>query len=191
VHEVELKAVVSDEARAREAVERSGGHLTYAGRMTDRRYDDASRRLMDRDEILRVRIYRNDAGAVSAATLDWKGPTSLEEGYKVRPELSTSVSDPSTIEHVLERLGFVVVGEVDRTIMQYTLDGAVVRFERYPRMDVLVEVEGEPDAIERAIAMVGIPRANFSAARLPEFVAAFEARTGTRAALCSRELTGS
>ena len=80
--------------------------------------------------------------------------------------------------------------EIDRDVSQYTLDDATVRFERYPRMDVLVEVEGAPAAIERAIERLELPRSEFSAARLPEFVARYEARTGARAALCDRELAG-
>jgi predicted adenylyl cyclase CyaB len=188
--EVELKAVVGDEAALRARIERSGGRLTFAGLMTDRRYDDARRRLSERDEVLRLRVYRDLTGAVVQTYLEWKGPTSLDQGYKVREELSTSVSEPSTLDQMLVRLGFAVVREIDRAIAQYALDGTVVRVERYPRMDVLVEVEGSPDAIERAISALAIPRSNFSAARLADFAAAFEARTGARAALCDRELAG-
>ena len=57
-------------------------------------------------------------------------------------------------------------------------------------MDSLVEVEGAPDAIESAIAALGLERAGFSADRLPQFIARYEARTGERAAICDRELAG-
>ena len=43
------------------------------------------------------------------------------------------------------------------------VDEATVRLERYPGMDALVEVEGEPAAIERAIGVSGIPRVAFTA----------------------------
>ncbi len=108
----------------------------------------------------------------------------------MREEVSSEVADPGAIAHILERLGYTVIREIDRDVSQYTLDGATVRFERYPRMDVLVEVEGSPEAIERVIERLQLPRSEFSAARLPEFVARYEKRTGTRAALCDRELTG-
>ena len=68
--------------------------------------------------------------------------------------------------------------------------GAVVRFEIYPRMDSLVEVEGPPTAIESAIATLGLPREGFTAERLPAFVSRFEMRTGERAALSEAELRG-
>ncbi|HEX9249942.1 MAG TPA: hypothetical protein VF856_10610, partial [Gemmatimonadaceae bacterium] len=53
---------------------------------------------------------------------------------------------------------------------------------------VLVEVEGEPDAIEAAIDAIGLPRGMFTSERLPDFVNAFEHRTGVRAAVSDREL---
>jgi hypothetical protein len=57
-------------------------------------------------------------------------------------------------------------------------------------MDDLVEVEGAPEGIERAIAVLGIARDAFTAERLPQFVRRYEARTGATAALCDSELTG-
>ena len=81
-----------------------------------------------------------------------------------------------------------MIGEIDRDVVQYAFREATVRFERYPRMDALVEVEGQPDDIERAIRALGMPRNAFTADRLPAFVARFEARTGERAALNRREI---
>ncbi|MEO7042576.1 MAG: hypothetical protein ABI035_09975, partial [Gemmatimonadaceae bacterium] len=66
----------------------------------------------------------------------------------------------------------------------------VIRFERYPRMDDLVEVEGSPEGIEYAIRILEIPRDRFVGDRLTDFVTAYEARTGNRAAVCEAELSG-
>jgi hypothetical protein len=52
-----------------------------------------------------------------------------------------------------------------------------------PDMDALLEVEGEPAAIERAVAASGLPRAAFLPESLPYFIAAFERRTGRPARL--------
>ena len=57
-------------------------------------------------------------------------------------------------------------------------------------MDDLVEVEGPPNAIERAIAAIRLPRESFTAERLVEFVRRWQERTGESAALCDRELRG-
>src|SRR2546425_6035400 len=86
---------------------------------------------------------------------------------------------------ILERLGFTVSLRIERRVEVWRLGDAVLRLETYPAMDVLLEVEGEPSAIERAIAATGLPRERFLPESLPYFVAAYEARTG-RAALLAR-----
>jgi predicted adenylyl cyclase CyaB len=188
MREVELKSMVSDVAAARQHVEAVGGHLIFAGRLRDRRYDLPDRSLVARDEVLRIRIYESHAGR--QAHIDWKGPTEYEAGFKVRNEISTAAQDPDAVAGILVRLGYVVIREIDRDIAQYELRGAAIRFEEYPDMDTLVEVEGDPGSIERAIEATGLSRTGFTSERLPEFIARFEARTGRRAAICDRELAG-
>ena len=189
MREVELKAAVPDLPEVRRRVEGAGARLEYEGRLEDRRYDAADHSLAARDHVLRLRIYRA-AGAVASAAIDWKGPTGYDGGYKVREELTSAVADPDALATILDQLGFVVTREIHRDIAQYALGGAIVRFECYPRMDVLVEIEGTPETIERAIGATGMPRDAFTSERLPAFVARYEARTGERAALCDRELAG-
>ncbi|HET8771351.1 MAG TPA: CYTH domain-containing protein [Gemmatimonadaceae bacterium] len=203
MREVELKGVVADAAGAARAARAAGAQLEFAGRLEDRRYDTAERTLAAKDHVLRLRIYRPAARQggppgtgtdVSSdavrARIEFKGPTGFADGYKVREEHATDASDPDELARILDLLGYEVTREIDREIEQYVLAGATVRFERYPHMDVLAEVEGEPDAIERAIAAMGLERAGFTTARLPDFVREFEARTGERAAICDRELAG-
>jgi predicted adenylyl cyclase CyaB len=184
--ELELKGVVHDEAACRRRVEDAGARVVFQGRLEDRRYDTNDRGLTARDEVLRVRTYTGDAD--ERATLEWKGPTRVEDGYKVRDEIIANTTDPSALVAILQRLGYTVIGEIDRDVVQYAFEQATVRFERYPRMDALVEVEGRPDDIERAIRALGMPRDAFTADRLPTFVARFEARTGERAALSRRQI---
>jgi len=186
--EVELKSVVDDVDQRRGMVERAGGTLAWAGRLLDRRYDTASHELAARDHVLRLRVY--DDGRSKRAELDWKGPTGHDNGYKVREEIGVHVGEADLLAELLMRLGYEVTVEIEREIAQYELGGATVRFERYPRLDDLVEVEGTPEQIERAIAAIGLPRAGFTSERLPDFVRRFEARTGEKAALCQAELRG-
>jgi predicted adenylyl cyclase CyaB len=186
--EVELKSVVDDVQRRRAIVERAGGTLAWAGRLLDRRYDTAQRALAARDHVLRLRIYHDER--TTRAELDWKGPTGHENGYKVREELGVHIVEPDVLAEMLTKLGYEVTVEIEREIAQYELEGATVRFERYPRLDDLVEVEGTPEQIERAIAAIGLPRDGFTSERLPDFVRRYEARTGERAALCQAELRG-
>jgi predicted adenylyl cyclase CyaB len=186
--EVELKSVVDDVERRRANVERAGATLVYAGRLEDRRWDTPDRALFAKDHVLRVRTYRNDAGA--RAELDWKGPTRRDGGYKLRDELETHVDDPDVLAAILSALGYEVSIAIDREIVQYDLAGTMIRFERYPRMDDLVEVEGEPEEIERAIGILGLPRDGFNTDRLPDFVRRFEERTGERALISDADVAG-
>jgi adenylate cyclase class 2 len=186
--EVELKAVVDDLDLRRKKLESAGGELTFDGRLSDKRYDTPARELFQRDEVLRVRRYESSESVQTQ--VDWKGPTDSAGAYKVREEISTMVDDFRGLTAILERLGYVMTREIDRQIMQYRLGGATVRFEVYPRMDILVEIEGEPPVIELAIDALGMLRGEFTTERLAAFVARFEQRTGVQAAISERELTG-
>ncbi|MEO6526396.1 MAG: class IV adenylate cyclase [Gemmatimonadaceae bacterium] len=186
--EVELKSAVDDMERRRVSVEAAGATLVFVGRLEDRRYDTYDRALAAKDHVLRVRVYRG--GGDTRAQLDWKGPTRRDGRYKLREEIGTTVGDPESLIAVLEQLGYEVSIAIDRAIVQYDLAGAMIRFERYPRMDDLVEVEGTPEQIESAIAVLGLPRDGFTTDRLPDFVGRYEARTGERAAISDAELAG-
>jgi predicted adenylyl cyclase CyaB len=186
MREVELKAVVDDIVARQKKLEKAGAKLTFEGRLLDQRYDIESRELASRDEVLRVRRYENASS--STAYLDWKGATETQGAYKIREEISTRVHDAAALEQLLERVGFVITMEIDRQIAQYDLNGAMIRFETYPRMDCLVEVEGEPEAIEQAIEALGMARGEFTSDRLATFVERFERRTGVRGAISEKEL---
>lgn len=182
--ELELKARVDDPAALEAALARAGAELVFRGRMLDRRYDRKGR-LEARDEVLRLRTYVPAHGQPAHGVLTWKGPASVRGGYKHREERETRVAEPDEGVAILERLGYRVVMQIDRTIAEYRIAGAAVRIEWYPAMDVLVEVEGEPTAIERAVAATGLPRADFLPEPLAHFVAAYERRTGRPARIAT------
>ena len=188
MREVELKAVAATPQAVEAALRAAGAEVVYTGRLCDRRYDTADRSLAVRDLVLRVRTYANDGGRRTC--LEFKGPTQQDSRYKVRDEFGTDVADGPALEGMLALLGYEVTREIDRDIAQFVVRGATVRVERYPRMDALVEVEGVPDTIEQAIAATGIERVAFTSARLVDFVRAYEARVGERAAVSQRELSG-
>lgn len=188
MREVELKAVLDSWSDRGVTLERAGATRVFVGRIEDRRYDTPTRTLAARDIVLRLRVYRGADG--TRAELEYKGATGYEDGYKVRDEVGSTVSDPEAVAHILSGLGYTVTRAIDREIEQWDVEGASVRFERYPRMDDLVEVEGAPEAIERAIAALGIVRTAYTAERLTDFAMRYEARTGKRAALSDAELDG-
>lgn len=194
MREVELKAVVPDEAAVRARLAAAGARLLFEGSLHDRRYDTADRALRRRDHVLRLRVRQpagaRDGGGGSQAVVEFKGEASVVEGYKVREEVGSGVVDAEALDTILRLLGYVVTREVDRDVTLFELHGAQVRLERYPRLDLLVEVEGDPASIEAAIGALGLPRDGFTAEPLLAFVRRFEARTGDRAAICARELAG-
>lgn len=181
--ELELKARVEDAAELERALRRAGATLRFRGTMIDRRYD-RNGALEARDEVLRLRVYQPVSGPAHGV-LAWKGPVSVRDGYKHREERETAVEDSQEMLGILERLGYEVVSRIDREIAEYAVGGAVARIEWYPAMDVLLEVEGEPDAIERAIRATGLPREGFLSESLPHFVTDYERRTGSPARLAA------
>ena len=186
--EVELKSVDDDPALRRARIERAGAKLTFVGRLEDRRYDLPDRSLTERDNVLRVRTYRDDRTLLSRSQVDWKGPTRREGGYKLRDEIELKVEDDEALVSILHNLGYCITTAIDRDIAQYDLEGTMIRFEHYPRMDDLVEVEGSPEQIETAIAALGLPREGFTTDRLSDFCARFAAREQQPAVLRFTEL---
>ena len=181
--ELELKAVIADPVTLRMRLLAVGAEPRFSGVMRDLRFDRGGE-LAGREHVLRLRTFHRGEER-TGAILGWKGPTRVSaDGYKQREEIELPVTagagDP---EAWLRALGYEVVHAIDRWVEVLELGGTVLRLEGYPRMDDLLEVEGAPLAIERAIAASGIPRAAFTADALAEFVRRYEARTGQAAVL--------
>ena len=184
--ELELKARVEDPDSLRKALLAAGAELVYRGAMLDRRFDRKGR-LQRRDEVVRLRVYHPADRSGEWGVLGWKGPVGKRDGYRHREEWESRVDDPRAVLVVLRHLGYKIVVRIDRAIEQYNLAGATLRLEWYPAMDVLLEVEGAPDEIERAIAATGLPRESFLAESLPYFKEAYEKRTGRTARVSRAE----
>ncbi len=180
--ELEVKARVEDADGLRAALMGAGAKLEFRGDMIDRRFDRGNA-LTRRGEVLRLRVFQPGDGNPAYGVLGWKGPPSQRERYRHRAEAEVRVTDPDAAVTILERLGFSVAMRIDRRVEVYRLAGALLRLEWYPAMDVLLEVEGEPRAIEHAIEATGLDRDRFVAESLPYFVAQYEARTGRPALL--------
>jgi adenylate cyclase class IV len=192
--ELELKAVVADPDAVRRSLAAAGARLEFRGRMEDLRYDRDGE-LTRRDEVLRLRTYRpyeaqNPGDSRYSARLAWKGPTRRSpDGYKARAEIEVGLSDPGGPE-LLGSVGFRTVQIIDRYVEVYRLQQAMIRLEWYPRMDVLIEIEGDARSIEAGILATGIPRSDFTAEPLVAFAARYQSRTGHPALLAVADLKG-
>jgi len=182
--ELELKARVENPDAVRKAILAAGAELMYRGAMMDRRFDRRGR-LEQRDEVVRLRVYHPADKSPEWGVLGWKGPVQRRGEYRLREEWESRVDDPKAVLVILRHMGYKISLRVDRAVEQYRLGGATLRLEWYPAMDVLMEVEGQPEAIEGAVRATGLPRDAFLAESLPYFTAAYEERTG-RVARVSR-----
>jgi len=182
--ELELKARVEDPDTVRKAILAAGAELVYRGAMMDRRFDRRGR-LERRDQVVRLRVYHPADKSPEWGVLGWKGPVQRRGEYRLREEWESRVDDPKAVLVILRHMGYKVSVRIDRAIEQYRLGDATLRLEWYPSMDVLMEVEGSPDAIEHAARATGLPRDAFLPESLPYFAAAYEKRTG-RVARVSR-----
>lgn len=181
---------MQDPEALRRGLESAGAAPGFRGLMVDRRYDRDGT-LLALDHVLRLRELAGP-GEEPKYLVSWKGPTSITvEGYKSRTELEYQLCPcRAPPAELFERLGYREVQRIERYVEYYRLGGAEVRLEWYPRMDVLVELEGEPEAIEAALPSIGIPRDQWRADPLPLFAARYAARTGVPAALSREDLEG-
>lgn len=185
--ELEVKAVVVDPEAVRRALETAGARLDFRGMMRDRRFD-RDEALNGRDEVLRVRVWDAEEVSHTRAQVAWKGPTIRSaSGYKQRQEIEFGADDGTHAVRLLEALGYSAVEAIDRYVEVYELHGTVARLEWYPRMDVLIEIEGEEAGIEELIRVTGIPRAECLSDSLVQFAARFSAR-GAPAVLAEAQL---
>jgi len=182
--ELELKARVENPDAVRKAILAAGAELMYRGAMMDRRFDRRGR-LERRDEVVRLRVYHPADKSPEWGVLGWQGPVQRRGEYRLRAEWESRVDDPKAVLVILRHMGYRISVRIDRAVEQYRLGEATLRLEWYPAMDVLLEVEGQPEAIERAARATGLPRDAFLAESLPYFTAAYEERTG-RVARVSR-----
>jgi adenylate cyclase class IV len=182
--ELELKARVENPDAVRKAMLAAGAELVYRGAMMDRRFDRRGR-LERRDEVVRLRVYHPADKSPEWGVLGWKGPVQRRDEYRLRAEWESRVDDPKAVLVILRHMGYKISVRIDRAVEQYRLGEATLRLEWYPAMDVLLEVEGQPEAIERAVVATGLLREAFLPESLPYFTAAYEERTG-RVARVSR-----
>ena len=170
-------------ARLRQAGARPG----FAGMMIDVRYD-RNGELTAQEQVLRLRIYRGATG--ERAVIGWKGPVSISpDGHKTRRELEYDISSGTAAPAAFpEALGYLPVNTIERYVEYYHLGTAEARLEWYPRMDTLIEIEGEAAGIDAIIWATGLAREEFTPEALSAFAGRFASRTGTGAAMTLAEL---
>jgi len=146
--EQEVKLAFDNAEAARRAVQTAGGRLVASRRLIeDRLFDFADARLRRAGSTLRTR--RDGAGGM----LTFKGP--IQPGpVKSREELETRVDDVAVLEAALHAMGFVQTFRAQKYREEYDVGLARVTIDEAP-FGVFVEIEAQPDEIERVTLTLG------------------------------------
>lgn len=144
--EHEIKLYVRDLASVERRLIAAGAQL-IAPRVheVNIRYEDASGSLTPAHQVLRLRrdvrvrlTYKDEHGIP------------LPGGGRTRFEAEVEVSDFDAMAAILTRLGFRPYMTYEKYRTTYALDGAEVVLDEMP-YGTFVEIEGDPDAIDRAV----------------------------------------
>jgi adenylate cyclase class 2 len=145
--EIKLRFDSADAARAR--LEQLGVRLRDSRVFEDNiLYDRVHDPLTTTGRALRLRR----VGPLTLLT--YKGPVSGEQRYKVRIENETEVANAAATERILTALGFEPVYRYQKFRSVFELEGLEICLDETP-LGCFVELEGQPDAIDRAAARLG------------------------------------
>lgn len=177
--EIEVKLRVKDPAALRRRLARLKLRLAPAGRVHEHNtlFDTPQGGLAKHGQLLRIRqeaLPGKPAGARDAI-LTYKGPAVPAAGqhrpgesrYKIREELEAAVPDPEGLRLILERLGLRGWFQYEKYRSSYRPPailawavGLQVELDETP-IGVFLELEGPPEAIDRAAALLGYSTSDY------------------------------
>jgi adenylate cyclase, class 2 len=166
--EIEIKLRVEDTAEMARRLRRLGARSL--GRVHERNtlFDSPDHSLGQSGRVLRVRS-TEEVGAAKAGrgreggrrrrvrgVLTYKSPVE-ESRYKVRQEIEVTVGSPEQAELILQGLGFRSWFQYEKFRTTYRVPGLlrlVIVLDETP-IGVFLELEGAPEAIDRAAKLLG------------------------------------
>jgi predicted adenylyl cyclase CyaB len=93
-------------------------------------------------------------------TLTYKEPhadPALGSRFKAKQESELELSDLETMRHILHRLGFTSERVYEKYREHFTHpDGSAAELDRLPHMGHFLELEADPERIERIAAQLGL-----------------------------------
>jgi adenylate cyclase class 2 len=148
--EIEVKIPVADLTAIREKLRAAGGTLRAAMHAESNvLFDDPQGRLAGSGRTVRLRR------AAGRAILTYKGAARFQAGAKMREERETEVSSPEDALAILAGIGLEPRFRYDKRREEWDCDGAIVALDETP-IGLFVEVEGDPPAIRRVVARLGL-----------------------------------
>jgi adenylate cyclase class 2 len=147
--ETEIKLAFSSAGEADRAIRALGAAETHRRTFEDNTlYDLPGGVLAGSGRLLRLRRYGDET------LLTFKGPVAESSRHKVRVEEETSVADASSLERILEGLGFAPAYRYQKFRTTFRLGSLEIAIDETP-IGTYVEVEGSPDEIDRAAERLG------------------------------------
>ena len=146
--EVEVKLPFDSPSAARRKLDELGAETLHERRFEDNILYDRDGALAAEGKLLRL---RRDG---PRALLTYKAPVPGSHRHKVRLEEETELADPGAMERLLDGLGYAPVYRYQKYRTVLELDGVHVCLDETP-IGCWVELEGEPDAIDRLALRLG------------------------------------
>jgi len=148
--EIEVKLRFPSAVEALESLKRLGAKLLERRRFEDNVVLDRSRDpLLAAGLLLRLRRYGDEAW------LTFKAPVPGVHRHKVREEYETAVENPDALQLILENLGFKPSYRYQKYRTLFEVSNLQVCLDETP-IGCFVELEGPPEAIDRAAAEMGM-----------------------------------
>jgi adenylate cyclase class 2 len=153
--ENEIKLAFSSAEGARHALSRAGGHERDGRTFEDNvLFDLADRPLTRAGQILRLRR------SGDRAVLTMKTPVEGEHRHKVKNEYETGVGDFDAMMRILTHLGFAPVYRYQKYRTSFGLHGVDAELDETP-LGTFIELEGDPEAVDRAARALGAVPADY------------------------------
>jgi adenylate cyclase class 2 len=153
--ETEVKLSFASPAEAEVRLESIGARRERAREFEDNvLYDLPGDVLRSSGRLLRLRR------AGGRAILTYKAPVPGEHRHKVRVEHETEVDDPEAVALILEGLGLSPCYRYQKYRTAFVLEGLEIALDETP-IGCFVELEGEPEAIDRIAARLGFSESHY------------------------------
>jgi adenylate cyclase class 2 len=178
--ETEIKLKIEDFGVFQEGLDRIGAEEVGLGRVFEENviFDRKDRGLAKKGQLLRIRTEtREGTGARNKFILTFKRPTDglrnwddqerENDGYKVREEIEVEVTEAETLSKIFEGLGLSAWFRYEKYRTTYRIGGAqpwakglLIEVDETP-IGVFAELEGPPEAIDRAAAGLGFSKKDY------------------------------
>lgn len=148
--ELEVKFFINDWAAIEQRLQAAGARLLQPSlHEVNLRFDTPDGELSRQFRVLRL---RQD----EAAHLTYKGPSSFQDGVRLRQEIEFTVSDFDTARRFLEALGYHVALMYEKYRTTYELEGVHITLDKMPYGN-FIEIEGpDPASIRHVNEQLGL-----------------------------------